>query len=59
MTTSETARPMAPAISHFSCWRRSPEDRRQLMTWAAANDSQYATSSTMNTSDAAANHPAG
>src|SRR5580692_5498044 len=59
MTTSERARATAPAISHFSCWRRSPEDRRQLMTWAAANDSQYATSRTMNAADAAANHPAG
>ena len=24
---------MAPLASHFSCWRRSPEDRRQLRTW--------------------------
>ncbi len=46
-------------MSHFSCWRRSPQERRQLMTWATANDSQYTTSSTVNTSDAAANHPAG
>ena len=23
----------APLASHFSCWRRSPEDRRQLRTW--------------------------
>ena len=22
----------APLASHFSCWRRSPEDRRQLST---------------------------
>ena len=23
----------APLASHFSCWRRSPEERRQLSTW--------------------------
>ena len=25
-----TAHTTVPLISHFSCWRRSPEDRRQL-----------------------------
>ena len=40
----ETARAAAPLISHFSCWRRSPDERRQLSTCAATNDSQKATS---------------
>ena len=38
-TTKVTAAPLA---SHFSCWRCSPEARRQLSTWWATNDSQIA-----------------
>ena len=30
----------APPISHLSCCRRSPDERRQLKTWRAANASQ-------------------
>src|SRR5271165_3957422 len=39
----ETARTAAPLISHFSCWRRSPDERLQLSTCATTNDSQKAT----------------
>ena len=30
----------APDKSHFSCWRRSSEERRKLATWRPTNTSQ-------------------
>jgi hypothetical protein len=44
---NETRAIAAPLASHFSCWRRSPVDRRQLSTWWATNDSQMITIGTM------------
>jgi hypothetical protein len=57
ITAWDTAMIPAPAISHFSCWRRCPLDRRQLRTWATTNDSQNAGSNTVKTTVAAAYHP--
>ena len=34
-----------PAISHFSCWRRSPDDRRQLATWPASDATKHTATS--------------
>ena len=31
-TTKLTIAKAAPLASHFSCWRRSPDERRQLST---------------------------
>ena len=31
--TNVTKAIAAPHASHFSCWRRSPVDRRQLRNW--------------------------
>src|ERR1700730_10386647 len=38
--TVHTRLTTAPLISHFSCWRRSPEDRRQFSTWRPTKHSQ-------------------
>ena len=33
VTTTAAPNTTPPLASHLSCWRRSPEDRRQLATW--------------------------
>ena len=43
-----TPQAAAPLISHFSCCRRSPEDRRQLSTWRHRAATQLATSPARN-----------
>ncbi len=54
--TTATVTP-APLASHFSCWRRSPEARRQLSTWWARNDSQITRMSSSPSSSATASGP--
>jgi hypothetical protein len=46
------------AISHFSCWRRSPDERRQLATWPASDATKHAATSRKITVYAAFHHPA-
>jgi hypothetical protein len=37
-----------PASSHFSCWRRIPDERRKLSAWPASETSQQVSSSGKN-----------
>lgn len=41
-----------------SCWRRSPDERRQLATWPAGDATQHSTPSRKNASWTAFHHPA-
>ena len=34
-----------PAASHFSCWRRSPDECRQLATWPASDATRHTATS--------------
>ena len=47
-----------PASSHFSCWRRIPDERRKLSAWLAIEASQQATSTGKNRSWTTFHHPA-
>jgi hypothetical protein len=47
-----------PAISHFSCWRRSPDERRQLATWAASDATRHSATSRKIAVNAIFHHPA-
>jgi predicted transposase YbfD/YdcC len=59
---SEITATAAPHASHFSCWRRSPDARRQLSTWRATNDSPIPTiatrTGTISQAGGLPNHPA-
>src|SRR5580704_19037211 len=44
VTATATMHTAALLISHLSCWRRSPDARRQASTWLATNTSQNTTS---------------
>jgi hypothetical protein len=49
----------APLASHFSCWRRSPEERRNLSTWRKMKPSDNTRVTTRIECSAIANQPAG
>ena len=47
-----------PVASHFSCWRRSPDERRQLATWPASDATKHTATSKKIKVYAAFHHPA-
>ena len=49
----------APLASHFSCWRRSPDERRQVSTCLTMKPADKASSRTRTTWKTAPNAPAG
>ena len=49
----------APLASHFNCWRRSPDERRQLSTWRTMKPSASATISRSAGRWTSANQPPG
>jgi hypothetical protein len=49
----------APLASHFSCWRRSPDERRQLSAWRPMKASENGKSITKIECSTTANQPVG
>ncbi len=49
----------APLASHFSCWRRSPDERRQLSIWRAMKATDNASRASRIECWTAPNQPAG
>ena len=55
---AHTTSAAVPAASHFSCWRRSPEERRQLATWPASDATKHTATSKKIKVYAVFHHPA-
>ena len=49
----------APLASHFSCWRRSPDERRQLSAWRPMKATENASRASKIECSTTANQPAG